>query len=52
MGLMLMREAMNRKPVNALIECAWELLVSYLRIGNEELPGSPRALFCNKFRKL
>ncbi|MGK0485552.1 MAG: hypothetical protein ACJAYI_001060 [Myxococcota bacterium] len=39
MGLMLMRETMNRKPGNSLIECALGLRISCLAIGIETLRG-------------
>jgi hypothetical protein len=39
MGLMLMREVMNRKPGNSLIECALGLRTSCLAISAETLRG-------------
>ena len=39
MGLMLMREVMDRNPGNALIECALGLRTSCLAIGTETLLG-------------
>jgi hypothetical protein len=39
MGLMLMREVMNRKPGNSLIECALGLRTSCLAISTETLRG-------------